>query len=94
MDQLRYNAREMATMKGYVKSMDSYLSKANASDETIIMLTEQNKEYKQIISDYDTAITQLIPEPTASADEVEQLQNYLTTLSIKQWQRQKPLSKC
>jgi HK97 family phage prohead protease len=71
MDQLRWNAQQMASMKSYVDKMDNYLSKSKASDETIQLLLAQTNEYKNIISAYDTAITQVATEPVASDDEVK-----------------------
>jgi hypothetical protein len=71
MDQLRWNAQQMASMKSYVDKMGNYLSKSKASDETIQLLLAQTNEYKNIISAYDTAITRVATEPVASDDEVK-----------------------
>lgn len=78
MDQLRWNARQVADMKSYTEKMDNYLSKASASDETIIMLADKNKELKQVISDYDTATTQFATEPVSSIDMKELLSGLQT----------------
>ena len=71
MSNLYWDAQRMEDMKAHVAKVDTYLTKANASDETIILLTEQNNEYKKIISDYDTAFTHVANEPGASANEVK-----------------------
>jgi HK97 family phage prohead protease len=84
MDQLRWNARQIADMKSYTVKMDNYLFKANASDEAIIMLSEKNKEIKQFIAEYNTANTQYSTlEPGASIGEkelLEQLKQFTNTL--------------
>lgn len=86
---LQFNDEQIQSMKAYVEQLDKYCRKSRASDDTIQALQKHLTEYKQIISDYDTAITQLATEPNASDDEVKQgLQNYLTSLSLKQWLKQ------
>lgn len=92
---LTWGTEHITSLKSYVQKIESYCRKAKASDETILSLQNGLVEYKQIISSYDTALTHVANEPTASDDEVKQgIQNYLTSLSIRQWQKQKQLSSC
>lgn len=81
---LQWNDEQIQSMKGYVEQLDKYCRKAKASDDTIQALQKHLIEYKQIISDYDTAITQLATEPVASEDEMK-LSNFLTSLKIERW---------
>ena len=48
-------------------------------------------EYKQIITDYDTAITQLATEPNASDDEMS-ITNFINSLNIETWQKRQSLN--
>lgn len=81
---LQWNDEQIQSMKGYVEQLDKYCRKAKASDDTIQALQKHLIEYKQIISDYDTAITQLATEPAAS-DEEKAITNFLTSLKIERW---------
>jgi len=85
---LQWNDEQIQSMKGYVEQLDKYCRKAKASDDMIQALQKHLTEYKQIISDYDTAITQLATEPNASDKEMEALTNFLTTLNIETWTKQ------
>jgi HK97 family phage prohead protease len=78
----------LTALKSYIQKIEAYCRDAKASDETIINLSNSLKEYKQLISDYDTAITQLATEPVASDEEMEQVNHFLTTLKIQTWKRQ------
>jgi HK97 family phage prohead protease len=80
MDQLRWNAQQINSMKAYVDKAESYCTKATASDDSIITLQNSLTEYKQIISDYDTAITHLANEPAASDDEIKAISNFINKL--------------
>lgn len=83
---LQWNEEQMQGLKSYVEKIDAYCRKSKASDETIILLTNSLNEYKNIISQYDTALTHIANEPNASDDEVKaQLNNYLTSLNLQQW---------
>jgi HK97 family phage prohead protease len=83
---LQWNNEQIANMKSYVECIDKYCRKAKASDEAIITLQNSLQEYKNIISQYDTAITQIATEPIASDDEVKGiLTNYLTSLNLQSW---------
>jgi len=88
MSQLKYNSQQISGMKAYITQVESYCHKAKASDESIIALQNSLTEYKQIISAYDTALTQLIPEPDASDEEMKAITNFLTTLKIETWKKQ------
>lgn len=80
MDQLRWNAREMASMKSYVEKAEKFCKTAKASDETIVQLRNDLSEYKQIISEYDTAFTLFNEKPDAS--EIKNtIQNFIQTLN-------------
>lgn len=84
---LQWNNEQVAQLKSYVEKIDAYCRKAKASDETIINLTNSLQEYKNIISQYDTAITHIASEPVASVDDEikAQLSNYLTSLNLQTW---------
>ena len=85
---LLWHNEHLTSLKNYVQKIESYCRKAKASDETIISLQNGLVEYKQIISQYDTAITHLIPEPVASDEEMKAITNFLTTLNIETWKKQ------
>jgi len=85
---LQWNDEQIQSMKAYVEELAKYCYKAKASDDTIQALQKQLTEYKQIISAYDTALTQLIPEPDASDEEMKAITNFLTTLKIETWKKQ------
>jgi HK97 family phage prohead protease len=71
MSKLYWDAQSMKSLKSDVELIENYCRKANASDETIIMLQNSVDEYKQLISEYDTATTPLATEPGASDEEVK-----------------------
>jgi hypothetical protein len=81
MDQLRWNAQQINSMKSYVSDIEKYCNKAKASDESIIALMNGAEEYKKIISDYDTAITQIATEPVVSEDEIKAISNFINSLN-------------
>lgn len=81
---LQWNDEQIQSMKAYVQELDKYCRKAKASDDTILALQKHLTEYKQIISDYDTAITQLATEPIVSEEE-KAITNFLTSLKIETW---------
>jgi HK97 family phage prohead protease len=85
---LQWNDECIQEMKAYIKQIDAYCRKARASDDTILALQKHLTEYKQIITDYDTALTQLIPEPDASDEDMKSITNFLTTLKIETWKKQ------
>jgi HK97 family phage prohead protease len=84
---LQWNDEQVQNMKVYVKQMEGYCRKAKASDDTILALQKHLTEYKQIITDYDTALTQLATEPGAS-DESNEITNFLNSLNIEIWKKQ------
>ena len=88
---LTWGDEHITSLKSYVQKIETYCRKAKASDETIISLTNGLLEYKQIISSYDTAITQLATEPTASDDEMS-ITNFINSLNIETWQKRQSLS--
>lgn len=49
----------LVEMKASVNKLESYCRKANASDETIIMLLKEIEEQKNILSKYDTSAIQV-----------------------------------
>lgn len=71
MSQLYWDAQRVKSLKSHVELVEKFCHKAKASDETIIKLQNDIQEYKQIISDYDTATTQIATEPVASDDEIK-----------------------
>lgn len=68
---LTWGNEHILSLKSYIEKIDNYCRKAKASDETITTLQNNLTEYKQIISEYDTAITPLAMKPVASDDEIE-----------------------
>ena len=85
---LQWNDEQIQSMKAYVEQLAKYCHKAKASDDTIQALQKHLTEYKQIISAYDTALTQLATEPDASDEEMKAITNFLTTLKIETWKKQ------
>lgn len=88
---ITWNNETIEALKAYIQKIESYCRKAKASDETIISLQNGLLEYKQIISSYDTAITQLIPEPVASDDEMT-ITNFINSINIETWKLKQSLS--
>jgi HK97 family phage prohead protease len=85
---LQWHDEQLMQLKSYVEKIDAYCRKANASDLTIQLFLRQANEYKNLISQYDTAITQVATEPDASDEEVKGiLNNFITTLNIQTWQK-------
>lgn len=78
---LAFHGEQLTALKSYVQKIESYCRKAHASDDTIISLQNGLLEYKQIISSYDTVLTQLATEPGASDDEVNAIQKFINSLS-------------
>jgi HK97 family phage prohead protease len=70
MSQLKWNVDQMNGMKSHVKAIEKFCKNANASDESILSLSASIEEYKQIISEYDTATTPLATEQGASDEEI------------------------
>lgn len=70
MSQLYWNQQQMKSLKSHVENIEGFCRKAKASDESIIALQNSVQEYKQIISDYDTATTDIANQPDASDDEM------------------------
>lgn len=78
--QLKWNSQQIKSMQEYVTKVESFCRNTKASDETIVALQNDIQEYKQIISEYDTAITQVAIEPDASEQEVKE---QLLKISLK-----------
>lgn len=87
MSQLYWNQQQMKSIKSHVETVENFCRKAHASDESIITLQNSLQEYKQIISEYDTAITQLATEPVASDDEMNAISNFITSLNLQMWKQ-------
>ncbi len=85
---LSWGNEHIISLKSYIQKIEGYCHKAKASDETIISLQNGLVEYKQIITDYDTALTSLATKPDASEKEIDELTNFLTTLKIETWKKQ------
>lgn len=75
--EIKYNAPEIAGMKSYVNKVEKFCKDAKASDESIIKLSDDIKEVKQIIETFDTAFTQVATEPGASKSDIKLLLNAL-----------------
>jgi HK97 family phage prohead protease len=75
--QLKYNSGELKAMQEYSTKMDHFCRHANASDETIKAIQAEVDEVKYLISQYDTANTPLITEPSASRTDDERLKTLL-----------------
>lgn len=71
MSQLKWNVEQMRGMKSHVQTIEKFCKNANASDESILSLSASIEEYKQLISEYDTATTPLATEQGASDEEME-----------------------
>jgi HK97 family phage prohead protease len=84
---LQWNDEQVQNMKAYVKQLEGYCRKSRASDDTIQALQKHLLEYKQIISDYDTALTQLATEPGASDDGIA-LTNFINSIKLETWKKQ------
>ena len=87
MSKLYWNQQSINSIKSDVALIENYCRKANASDETIITLQNSLTEYKKIVSEYDTALTQLATEPTAS-EQGNEITNFLNSLNIEIWKKQ------
>lgn len=61
-----WHNEQIEAMKAYVNKLENYCRKSKASDETIISLQQGLIEYKKIISEYNTVLTQLATEPGSS----------------------------
>ena len=84
---LTWGGEHITSLKNYIQKVEAYCRKAKASDETIQGLQTSLIEYKKVISDYDTAITQLITEPVASDEETKTITNFLNSLKMQSWTR-------
>lgn len=85
-DLLTLGDEHIQALKSYVAKIENYCRNAKASDESIQWLQKTATEYKTLISSIDTAITQLIPAPIVSDDEVKnQLNNFLNSFNLRQW---------
>lgn len=71
MSQLKWNSAQIKSMKEYVGKVETFCRNTNISDESIISLQNNIQEYKQIISEYDTAITHVANEPVASDEGIK-----------------------
>jgi HK97 family phage prohead protease len=87
---ITWGSEHITSLKSYVAKIDAYCHKAKASDETITGLQQSLIEYKQIISQFDTALTHVANEPVASERE-ETIINFLNSLNVQSW-TQKHLS--
>lgn len=67
---LEWHNEQLTAMKAYVEKITNYCKNAKASDESIQSLQNGLTEYKQIISDYNTAITQIATDQVASVKEL------------------------
>jgi hypothetical protein len=82
--QLKYNSGELKQLGSYVKSMEKFCSNTSASDECIKSILFEIDNAKQLISEYNTEITQLAIEPVSSIEEkgfLDALKNFKNTLN-------------
>lgn len=82
--QLKYNSGELKQLGSYVKSMEKFCSNTSASDECIKSILFEIDNAKQLISEYNTEITQLAIEPVSSIEEksmLEALTKFKNTLN-------------
>lgn len=70
-------------LKSQLDKMEKFCSNSNASDSTIQSVLLEVKEAKHIISKYDTAVTQLAIEPSASENECKAFADSLYLLTLK-----------
>lgn len=80
--QLKYNSGELKELQIHVETMEKFCRNTNASDDCIKSVLLEIDNSKQLISDYNTAITQAGEplEPNASVDE-KKLLDVLTTFN-------------
>jgi HK97 family phage prohead protease len=69
--EIKYNSDEINGMKSYVKLVDKFCRDANASDETIIKLSNDITEVKKIIEEFDTATTGIANQPGVSKSDIQ-----------------------
>jgi HK97 family phage prohead protease len=82
--QLKYNSGELKELGAYVKSMEKFCRNTNASDECIKSILLEIDNAKELISEYNTEITQLAIEPVSSIEEkgfLDALKNFKNTLN-------------
>jgi HK97 family phage prohead protease len=83
MRQLKWNVEDANSIKSHIKTMENFCRNTNASDDAIKTILLEIEESKQLISGYNTVITQAGEnplEPTASVEEKELL-DVLTTFN-------------
>ena len=56
----------ISEVKHHISAMDKFCRNTKASDETIKLIMDEVKEAQELLSKYDTASTQMQPEPGAS----------------------------
>lgn len=66
---LRYSAMQAGELKAHLATMEKFVANTKASDDCINSVSTHIEETKAILSQYDTATTQLIPEPGASRND-------------------------
>lgn len=71
MSQLKWNIEQVKSIQAHVENVDKFCRNAKSSDETIQFLSSSIEEYKQIISEYDTAVTDIANQQNASDEEIE-----------------------
>lgn len=84
--QLKYNSGELKTLEAHIETMERFCRDTKASDDCIKSVLLEIDNSKQLISDYNTALTQAGGnplEPNASVGEGKLL-DVLTTFNNKQ----------
>lgn len=81
--QLRYNASQIGELKAYCIKLENFCRHTKASDDCISSVMNDVAEIKAIISQYDTADTQLITEPFASRTDNDSLRSKLLLLNMQ-----------
>ena len=83
MRQLKWNVDEVNSIKSHIEVMEKFCRNTKASDDAIKTILLEIEESKQLISDYNTVITQAEGtslEPTTSVEEKELL-DVITTFN-------------
>lgn len=67
--ELRYSASQARQLKQHIDVMERFCRESKASDECIKSVLNDIQDSKMILSQYDTALTQVAPEPGASRND-------------------------
>lgn len=69
--------------KAHIERLEKFCRNTTATDETILLIADEAKAAREIISQYDTASTQLIIEPDASRTDNDSYRRQLLLLNAQ-----------